>query len=102
MVDCNPCATPVCVGVKLSKSVGVPLANPVKFRRLIGKLLYLTITRPNIMFGVQQLSQFLDSPIDHHWKCALRILNYLKGTQYYQLLFTRQQVLHLTAYSDAD
>lgn len=68
MLDYNSCVAPVCVGSKLSKDDGVVLPNPAKYMRLIGKLLYHTITRLDIMVWVQQLSQFLDKPTNKHWK----------------------------------
>lgn len=102
MLDCNSRNIPVCVSSKLSKDDGVVLENPAKYRRLVSKLLYLIVTRPDIMFGAQQLSQFLDQPTNKHWKCLLRILRYLKGTQHYQLQFSSLKPLTLTAYSDSD
>lgn len=56
MLECHSVDTPVCVGIKISKSDGHSFENPAKFRRLIGQLLYLTIIRLDITFGVQQLS----------------------------------------------
>lgn len=65
---------------KISKTDGVPLSNPSKYRRLIGQLLYLTVTRPDITFAIQQLSQFMSQPTGQHWKLGLRVFKYLKGT----------------------
>ena len=66
------------------KLVDTPMDPNVKlvrrYRRLVGKLNYLTITRPNIYFPVSVISQFLQSPRDSHWDAAFRILCYVKGT----------------------
>lgn len=48
-----------------------------KYQRLVGKLLYLTLTRPDIAFAVQLLSQFMQQPKASHWKAALRVVRYL-------------------------
>lgn len=81
---------------------GEPLKNPSKYKRLVEKLFYLTVIRPNITFGVQQLCQFLSQSTDKHWKLAIGILRYLKGTLYYQLQFTRCQRLLFSAFSDSN
>ncbi|RVW82042.1 Retrovirus-related Pol polyprotein from transposon RE2 [Vitis vinifera] len=59
---------------------GEPLRDPGRYRRLVGKLNYLTITRPDISFPVSVVSQFLQSPRDNHWDAVIRILRYIKGT----------------------
>jgi len=56
-----------------------PPADQSLYQRLIGKLLYLTMTRPDIAFGVQTLSQFLQQPKKTHMEAALRIVRYIKG-----------------------
>ncbi|XP_051147532.1 uncharacterized mitochondrial protein AtMg00810-like [Andrographis paniculata] len=100
--DATPCATPFTIGCKLQHDKGDPLPNPENYRRIVGRLLYLTMTRPNIFYVVQQLSQFMASPISLHWKVVQRILKYLKGTKYLELLFPSTGDLNLAAYSDAD
>lgn len=56
------------------------IEDPNKYRRLVRKLLYLGFTRPDISFITQQLSQFMQSPQEHHMKAAIHVLRYLKGT----------------------
>lgn len=51
-----------------------------KYKRLIGRLLYLQVTRPGIIFAVNTLSQFVYAPRETHWNAALRVLHYLKAT----------------------
>ena len=67
MLDCKPVDTPMDPNVKLVPSQGELLRDPGKYRRLVGKLNYLTITRPDISFLVSVVSQFLQSPCDSHW-----------------------------------
>ncbi|KAL0349325.1 UNVERIFIED_CONTAM: Retrovirus-related Pol polyprotein from transposon RE1 [Sesamum angustifolium] len=77
------------------------LPNPNKYRRLIGRLLYLGFTRPDISFDVQQLSQFLQAPRTSHLDAALHVLRYLKRTPSTGLFFSSASSSQLTAYSDA-
>ena len=78
------------------------LANPEPYRRVIGRLLYLTLTRPDISYAVQHLSQFLQQPTDLHYQAALHVLRYLKGTPNKGLFYPSHNDLQLYAYSDAD
>ena len=66
--------------VKLVPGQGEPLQDPRRYRRLVGKLNYLTITRLDIYFPVSVVSQFRQSPCDSHWDVAVPILRYVKGT----------------------
>jgi hypothetical protein len=76
--------------------------NITEYRALVGKLLYLTSTRPDIAFPVQQLSQFLDAPTNMHFKAAHKVLRYLKGNPGTGLFFPRNTSLQLLGFSDAD
>ena len=80
ILDCKPIDTPMDLNVKLVLGQGKPICDPGIYRRLIGKLNYLTITRPNISFSVSVVSQFLQPPCDNHWDAIIRILRYIKGT----------------------
>ena len=66
MLDCKSVDTPMDPNVKLVPSQGELLQDPGRYRRLVGKLNYLTITRPDISFPVSVVSQFLQSPCDSH------------------------------------
>lgn len=58
-----------------------PYRDPEQYRRLVGRLLYLNMTRPHISYTVQQLSQSVGDPRDDHWHAANFLVQYLKGTQ---------------------
>ncbi|RVW79573.1 Retrovirus-related Pol polyprotein from transposon TNT 1-94 [Vitis vinifera] len=66
---------------------GEPLGDPGRYRRLVGKLNCLIITRPDISFPVSVVSQFLQSPCDSHWDAIIRILRYIKSTLGQGVLF---------------
>jgi len=61
---CKPTSTPMDPHLKLSKDTGKPLANPLVYQQLVGKLQYLTTTIPNLSFATQQLNQFMSKPRD--------------------------------------
>lgn len=65
-------------------------------------MLYLTLTRPDISYAVQHLSQFLQQPTDSHYQAAMHVLRYLKGTPNKGLFYPKDNNFQITAYSDAD
>ena len=81
MENTKPCLTLAVIGKSLTTEDGEPLRNPTPYRSIIGALQYLTNTRPDIVFIVNRLSQFLQSPTTLHWLGAKRVLRCLKGTQ---------------------
>ncbi|XP_058742208.1 uncharacterized mitochondrial protein AtMg00810-like [Vicia villosa] len=97
-----PVDTPLEVNVKYHRDEGDILPDPLKYRQLVGSLNYLTITRPDISFAVQQVSQFMHTPRHLHLNAVRRIIRYLKGTSNRGLFFPSNLSLTLLAYSDAD
>ncbi|RVW89894.1 Retrovirus-related Pol polyprotein from transposon RE1 [Vitis vinifera] len=94
--------TPMELNVKLRKEEGDLLADPSLYRKLVGSLVYLTITRPDISFAVQQVSQFLQTPRHLHLAAVRRIIRYVQGTSTRGLFFPAGNSTRLAAYSDAD
>jgi len=86
MLGCKLAPTPSDPSIKLHVDEGALLSDSSSFRRLIGRLLYLTNTRPNISFAVQQLNKFVSSPCEPHMQQALWIIRYLKNALGYGLL----------------
>ncbi|XP_019174210.1 PREDICTED: uncharacterized protein LOC109169770 [Ipomoea nil] len=101
-IHSKPVHSPTVLSHKLSKNEGEPLEDNTQYRRIVGKLLYLTITRPDIGFATQQLSQFLDKPTDLHLQAAHRILRYIKAAPGQGLFFPVASNLQLRAFSDSD
>ncbi|KAL2241232.1 UNVERIFIED_CONTAM: Retrovirus-related Pol polyprotein from transposon RE1 [Sesamum indicum] len=99
--NANPVHTPLPLGLKLS-SCGTVLEDPESYRRLIGRLLYLGFTRPDVSYGAQQLSQFVHRPCKEHLAAALHLVKYLKGTSTKGLFFPAHNSFSLTGYCDAD
>jgi hypothetical protein len=98
----KPASTPLDPAVKLHNDAGKLYEDIPTYRRLVGRLLYLTNTRPDISFAVQQLSQFLHKPTMAHYNAACRVIRYLKHNPGRGLLFPRQSDLQLLGFSDAD
>ncbi|WZZ20665.1 hypothetical protein YC2023_122052 [Brassica napus] len=72
------------------------------YRRMVGKLIYLTITRPDICFAVNQVSQHMQAPKVHHWKMVDRILRYLSGTSGQGVWMGCNGSTEVVGYCDAD
>nr|XP_045090356.1 uncharacterized mitochondrial protein AtMg00810-like [Aegilops tauschii subsp. strangulata] len=89
------------LNVQLCASDGDPLPNPTRYRHLVGSLVYLAVTRPDISYPVHILSQFVSAPTSVHYSHLLRVLRYLCGTISQRLFFPRSSSLELQAYSDA-
>ena len=102
MLACKPVSVPMDPSVHLSKTTGTLLPSAKPYRELIGRLLYLTITRPDITFAVNYLSQFLSCPTDVHLQAAHRILRYLKSNPGQGLFYSSDSEICLNAFADAD
>ncbi|CAH9137075.1 unnamed protein product [Cuscuta epithymum] len=102
MTKCNPVATPVDTSSKLSALTGSHVADPALYRSLAGALQYLTFTRPDISYAVQQVCLFMHDPREPHFQALKRILRYLQGTLDHGLFISASPITGLTAYSDAD
>ncbi|XP_057775517.1 uncharacterized mitochondrial protein AtMg00810-like [Salvia miltiorrhiza] len=102
LADCKPQPSPYDISSKLSLNDSPPFPNPTLYRSTVGALQYLTLTRPDIAFMVNKLSQYLQTPTENQWKACKRLLRYLKGTLHYSLTFSPSSYLHLKVFSDAD
>ncbi|KAG7578814.1 GAG-pre-integrase domain [Arabidopsis thaliana x Arabidopsis arenosa] len=102
MLACQPCRVPMDPTITLTKETGTLLDNGTSYRELVGRLLYLTITRPDITFAVHKLSQFLSCPTDIHMQAAHRVLRYLKGNPGQGLFYAADSEICLNAFADAD
>ena len=101
-VICKPVDTPMDLNIKFVPGQGEPLRDPGRYRRLVGRLNYLTITRPDISFPVSVVSQFLQSPCDSHWDAVIHILRYIKGIPGQGVLFENRSHAQIVGYCDAD
>ncbi|XP_055800317.1 secreted RxLR effector protein 161-like [Solanum dulcamara] len=107
----KPTATPLesrskLTTVEYDKAVGAErdeaLEEVSKYQRLIGRLLYVTITRPDISFSVQTLSQFMQEPKTSHWEATIRVVRYLKNAPVQGLIFREKPTQEITYWCDSD
>jgi hypothetical protein len=101
MSDCKPCTTPVDINPKLSAD-GDPVSDSTEFRSLAGALQYLTFTRPDIAYAVQQVCLHMHDPREPHLAALKRILCYVRGTLPLGLHLSPSSQMELVVYSDAD
>ena len=81
---------------------GDPLPNIELYQRLVGKLIYLTITRPDITYAVSLVSQFMHAPNSYHFQLVKRILRYLKGSITRGILMKKHNHFTIEGYTDSD
>nr|GEV09695.1 putative reverse transcriptase, RNA-dependent DNA polymerase [Tanacetum cinerariifolium] len=102
MIDCKPADTPMIVNQKLYMEEKAEIADKGRYQRMVGKLIYLSHTRPNIAYAVGVVSRFRHQPQKNHMKAVMRILRYLKGTTGHGVLFKPNGHLVTQLYTDAD
>ncbi|KAG8485839.1 hypothetical protein CXB51_019238 [Gossypium anomalum] len=102
MQNCKATSTPVAVGEKLTSQGNSEKVCETTYRSLVGCLLYLTATRPDIMFAVSLLSRFMHCCNEDHFRAAKRVLRYIKGTLSYGMQFCKAKRLRLVGYTDSD
>src|SRR4029078_8915909 len=78
--DCKPYSTPVDIQAKLFADLGDPVADPTAYRSLAGALQYLTFTRPDLTYAVQQVCLHMHDPRESHLTALKRLLRYVRGT----------------------
>lgn len=101
-IGSKPIKFPIEQNLRLSKYEGKPLTDPAQFKRLIGGLLYLTLTRPNITYVMHRLSQFLSQPRELHLLTAHKVLQYIKSSPGKGIFFSSNLDLHVKSFCDAD
>ncbi|GAA0171469.1 hypothetical protein LIER_25491 [Lithospermum erythrorhizon] len=102
LLAAKPVDNPLPQNHGLSADTGTPMCDPGKYRRLIGRLLYLTLIRPDIAYPVRVLSQFIQSPCQIHYDTSVRVLRYLKGHPDQGIFLRADSDLLLYAYCDSD
>ncbi|XP_057951038.1 secreted RxLR effector protein 161-like [Malania oleifera] len=100
MAECTLVVTLMEVNIKLSIEDPSPLVDTKRYRSLIGSLVYLCNTRPNISFSVGILSRFANKPREIHRKAGMRVLKYIKGTPHFGISYTSGN--SLIGYCDSD
>jgi len=102
MTSCKLFATPVDTKQKLNTSSSTPSEDPSLYRSLAGALQYLTFTRPDISYAVQQICLHMHAPNTKHMIALKRILRYVQGTIHLGLHLSPSPITKLISYTDAD
>ncbi|KAD5508938.1 hypothetical protein E3N88_16641 [Mikania micrantha] len=112
--DCKAVPSPMSTSQILSSNDSPTLADPTRYRQIVGALQYASLSRPDITFAVNKVCQYMHTPTENHWSAVKRILRYLKGTSHFGLFIRHGSgsTLHaftevnwnstLRAFSDAD
>jgi hypothetical protein len=102
MTDCKPCSTLVDTQAKLFATLGDLVAYPTAYRSLAGALQYLTFTKPDLTYAVQQICLHMHDPRESHLAALKRLLRYVQGTVDFGLVLHRSPSAVLVVYTDAD
>ncbi|GJV66901.1 retrovirus-related pol polyprotein from transposon TNT 1-94 [Tanacetum coccineum] len=102
MDSCDPVDTPMVDRLKLDEDpLGIPVDH-TRFRSMVGSLMYLTASRPDLVFAVCMCARYQASPTKKHLEALKRVFRYLKGTINWGLWYPKDTAMALTAYADAD
>ncbi|KAJ9561524.1 hypothetical protein OSB04_006684 [Centaurea solstitialis] len=102
MSSCNSIGTPMATGNKIGPDQEGKDVDLRTYRGMVGSLMYLTASRPDIMFATCVCARYQAKPKESHLAAVKRIFRYLKGTPYYGLWYPKGLGFELQAYSDAD
>ena len=102
MENCKPMSTPMTIGCKLCVDDGTTGVDKKLYRSMVGSLLYLIASRPDILLAVGLVARYQAAPKQNHLLAIKRIFIYLQGTAHYGLWYPKGKNFILTAYIDAD
>jgi len=102
MTSCKPISIPLEQNVKLSADEGDLVEDTTMYRRIVGSLIYMTITRPDLSYAVRVVSQFMQTPREPHLDAVRRILRYIKHTLQCGIFYEAKSQLQVHGYMDAD
>ena len=102
MEDCKPTPSTFQSGVKLSTTCTSPEVDATLYRQLVGSLLYLTHSRPDLSFAIGHVSRYMQTPHESHWKAVKRILRYIQGTIQFGIHYSTGGKPLLVGFTDLD
>jgi hypothetical protein len=102
MEESKEAPTPIIIGLKLRKEDKGSKVDPTLFKRLLGNLMYLTTTRPDIMYGVSLISRFMEVPKESHWKVGKIIMIYVNGTRDFGIMYSTSEYFKLIGYTESN
>ena len=102
MLACKPVEMPIEMNHKLGVFPDQALTDKGRYQQLVGILIYLSHTRPDIAYAVSVVSQFMHTPSEEHMNAVYRILRYLKCALGKGLLFSKNDASNIEGYTDSD
>ena len=90
------------IDANLWDEIGSLFEDVSQYKRLISKFIYLIVTRPDVVYGVGLVSHFMHKLGENHWKTALKILTYIKGSSGKRLLYKNNRHLRIEVFSDSN
>lgn len=102
LLGAKPATFPLEQNHNLALSTSTLLPQPEQYRRLIGRLIYLSATRPDLTYCVHVLAQFMQTPREDHWQAALRVVRYIKGTAGQGILLQAKTIFQISGWCDSD
>ncbi|PRQ55909.1 putative RNA-directed DNA polymerase [Rosa chinensis] len=102
MKTCNSVGPPIEPGLKLTKDPKGKKVDNTLFKQIVGSLMYLTATRPDIMYAVSLINRYMEHPTEHHLSAAKRVLRYLKGTIDFGIFYKKGEMSELVGFTDSD
>lgn len=102
LLGTKPASHPIEQNHQLGKSEAALLPNPSLYQCLVGRLIYLGVTRPDLSYAIHCMSQFMHKPTTEHWDAALRVIRYLKGNLGQGILLCDDSDLRFSSWCDSD
>jgi len=102
MIDCKPMSTPMDPNARLQEDEGKDLEDVTMYRQLVGSLIYLALTRPDISYPVGVVSRYMSNPNKPHLDAVKQILRYVKGTINFGILYKETKDCQVMGYCNAD
>ena len=102
MDECKATFVPLQKNIKLQVNDGLKYADATLYKQLVGSIIYLTTTRPDLAYAMSVLSQFMTPSHENHWIAAKGVLRYLQGTSDFGILYSDSFDVSLTGYTDSD
>lgn len=102
MITISGVNTPIAPGVKLSKKGGGAAVDATHYKQLIGSLMYLIVTRPDLTFAVGLASRYMENPNEAHFQVVKKILRYVKSTMEIGIMYKQGRDGEFQAFTDSD
>lgn len=102
MLECKPMLIPVEVHTRLCSTEGRELEDATMYRQIVGSLIFLTLSRPDLSYAVGMISRFMQYPRKLHLEAVRRILRYIKDTIEYGILYKKEEKYEIVGFCDAD